>query len=70
MKRKIMGKGHRDNHRARIKIDKAAFDKKHKRRNPNRRKCILCGTETRLHVLTDGVCPKFLNDISVENGKT
>ena len=52
-----MGKGHRDNHKARMKRGKVAFDKKHKRRNPDKKKCNICGTPSRPSVLTDGICP-------------
>ena len=41
-----MGKGHRDNHTARIKRGKSAFDKKAKRRAHVPR-CPVCGNEAR-----------------------
>lgn len=52
-----MGKGHGDNHRARLKRGQAAFDKKKKRRTYKKIKCNLCGTETRPKKLAAGLCP-------------
>lgn len=57
-----MGKGHRDNHRARKKRGQIAFDKKAKRRNPDKIKCNLCGTLTRSGKLQGGLCPICLNN--------
>ena len=52
-----MGKGHRDNFKARKKRGKVAFDKKKKRRaKRNRRPCKICGTVTRLKALKEGAC--------------
>jgi hypothetical protein len=54
-----MGKSHRDNHAARKKRGPEAFAKKAERRTPgpNRRKCRVCGTQTRITKLTAGICP-------------
>ena len=54
-----MGKGHRDNHAARVKRGSKAFGLKAERRavDPNRAKCRCCGTESRTKVLKDGICP-------------
>jgi hypothetical protein len=51
-----MGKGHRDNHAARVKRGPAAFDKKAERREPVSR-CNLCGRECRASKLQGGLCP-------------
>lgn len=55
-----MGKGHRDNHRARKKRGPTAFAKKAQRRSNNsrRNKCVICGTNTRKDKLEEGMCPK------------
>ena len=42
-----MGKGHKDNHRARKKRGSVAFEKKAQRRNSKKRKCHVCGAEAR-----------------------
>lgn len=52
-----MGKGHRDNHAARMKRGSEAFEKKAERREPVT-KCNLCGTECRASKLTAGLCPR------------
>jgi hypothetical protein len=51
-----MGKGHRDNHAARLNRGKAAFAKKAERREPDS-KCNLCGRACRAHKLVGGLCP-------------
>lgn len=51
-----MGKSHRDNHNARKKRGKVAFDKKAKRRTQTKVACNLCGKKTRSHKLTGGLC--------------
>jgi hypothetical protein len=51
-----MGKGHRDNHAARVKRGPDAFAKKAQRRAPGRPKCAVCGTAVRR--LTYGLCAK------------
>lgn len=52
-----MGKGHRDNHEARVKRGKVAFDKKKARRAaPKHPKCNVCGRPTRPQNLTGGIC--------------
>jgi rubrerythrin len=51
-----MGKGHRDNHAARVKRGKVAFDKKAERREPEF-KCNLCGRICREVKLVAGICP-------------
>ena len=58
-----MGKGHRDNHAARVKRGPEAFAKKQERRtpDPNRQKCSVCGTLARASKLTGGVCPVCAN---------
>jgi rubrerythrin len=61
-----MGKGHRDNHKARKKRGPEAFAKKAERRaEPNKIKCNTCGTRTRPEKLVGGNCPicvqRFLN---------
>jgi len=55
-----MGKGHRDNHRARKKRGKVAFDKKAKRRRKITR-CNLCGVKVREKKLIGGLCPICFN---------
>ena len=56
-----MGKGHRDNHKARKKRGKAAFAKKSARRKArteiNRNKCKICGRKCRKDKLVLGGCP-------------
>jgi len=56
-----MGKGHRDNHKARVSRGDAAFKKKAKRRSPDKTPCNLCGTKSRPSVLEGGLCPICLN---------
>lgn len=51
-----MGKGHRDNHAARVKRGATAFAKKAERREPES-KCNLCGTKCRPTKLEGGLCP-------------
>ncbi len=57
-----MGKGHGDNHRARLKRGNVAFDKKTKRRTYKRKKCNLCGTITRPTKIVAGLCPLCFGD--------
>ena len=57
-----MGKGHGDNHRARLKRGKVAFDKKKKRRTEDKIRCNLCGTRTRSIKIKGGLCPICLGD--------
>lgn len=53
-----MGKGHRDNHAARMKRGPEAFEKKAERRAPAAKtKCNICGTPTRPAKLEAGLCP-------------
>lgn len=54
-----MGKGHRDNHAARVKRGPEAFAKKAARRavDETRAKCRACGTLSRKEKLTAGYCP-------------
>lgn len=54
-----MGKGHRDNHAARVKRGPVAFEKKAKRREPEIR-CNLCFTPCREKKLIGGLCPRCL----------
>ena len=54
-----MGKGHRDNHKARKKRGSVAFAKKAARRTPEAR-CTICGTVTRPQRLTGGVCKRCM----------
>jgi len=51
-----MGKGHRDNHAARVKRGPEAFAKKAERREPES-KCNRCGTVCREKKLQAGLCP-------------
>ncbi len=52
-----MGKGHRDNYRARKKRGSAAFAKKAARRAPdNRIKCAMCGQRVRPQTAYQGYC--------------
>jgi len=54
-----MGKGHRDNHAARMKRGDAAFEKKAKRRAVLKKpKCNLCGSRTRPKNLVAGICTR------------
>lgn len=54
-----MGKGHRDNHQARLKRGPVAFKKKAARRaEPKKVKCNLCGTPSRK--IEKGLCPKCI----------
>jgi len=54
-----MGKSHRDNHAARKKRGPEAFAKKAERRAADigHKKCLACGTNTRVSKLEDGLCP-------------
>jgi hypothetical protein len=47
-----MGKGHRDNHKARLK-----------RGDPDKIACNLCGTKSRPSVMVGGLCPKCFNQV-------
>ena len=51
-----MGKGHRDNHAARLKRGAVAFEKKAERRMPEI-KCNQCGRPCREIKLVAGLCP-------------
>lgn len=51
-----MGKGHRDNHAARVKRGPEAFAKKARRRTPRLATCNLCGRKVRPELLEAGVC--------------
>jgi hypothetical protein len=53
---KKMGKGHRDNHAARVKRGSVAFKKKQERRTPEI-KCNLCYRPCRESKLEGGLCP-------------
>lgn len=74
-----MGKGHRDNHKARLKRGSVAFTKKAMRRaiDTNKIKCSACGNEVRVKTLTplpggNGICQrcaKRMGLISEEEGK-
>lgn len=56
-----MGKGHRDNHRARKKRGPVAFAKKAERRAPPKRpKCNGCGNSFNKEDLLGGFCPKCI----------
>ena len=52
-----MGKGHRDNHKARLNRGETAFDKKAKRRNKKTGNCNLCGREFNIKKIISGLCP-------------
>jgi hypothetical protein len=52
-----MGKGHRDNHRARKKRGNVAFAKKAERRAPDLDKCSVCGNRCRQVKQIAGACP-------------
>ena len=56
-----MGKGHRDNHAARMKRGPAAFKKKAKRRanDAGHKKCMICGWASRITSWEKnaGICP-------------
>lgn len=56
-----MGKGHRDNYKARKKRGKKAFAKKNMRRKAQgeiyRNKCKICGRKCRKKKLVQGACP-------------
>jgi hypothetical protein len=55
----MMGKGHRDNHEARLKRGPVAFAKKAKRRaEPKKTKCKVCGTAVRPETLIGNVCAR------------
>lgn len=59
-----MGKGHRDNHAARVKRGTVAFQKKAQRRAYTP-KCQICGTVCRASVLNEnGICPKCVSRLS------
>ena len=62
-----MGKGHRDNHAARVKRGPEAFAKKADRRSDHGMgKCNLCGRPCRDEKLTAGICPVCLpKDLAV-----
>jgi hypothetical protein len=55
-----MGKGHRDNHAARVKRGPAAFAKKAQRRHPKLATCTLCGRKVRPILLKEGLCPAHI----------
>lgn len=54
-----MGKGHRDNFRARRKRGAAAFEKKASRRAPDKKRarCRVCGKWSRASKVVEGFCP-------------
>ena len=52
-----MGKGHGDNHRARLKRP-GSFEKRAARRHPDKIACNLCGTKSRPSVMLGGLCPR------------
>jgi hypothetical protein len=56
-----MGKGHRDNHAARVKRGPEAFQKKAERRAIDRIPCNKCGTKSRPEKLVGGLCPVCLS---------
>lgn len=52
-----MGKGHRDNHAARVKRGSVAFKKKQERRKESSKpKCGVCGNPARRKTMTAGIC--------------
>ena len=57
-----MGKSHRDNHAARVKRGLSAFQKKADRREVDKIPCNICGTKTRPHKVSGGLCPLCLNN--------
>jgi hypothetical protein len=54
-----MGKGHRDNHKARLKRGTVAFEKKKKRRALDyyHLRCITCGGVYKRIKIISGLCP-------------
>lgn len=59
-----MGKGHRDNARARRKRGAAAYSKKHARRSPAPKRamrCTVCGRESRVAKLCCARCGALLH---------
>lgn len=67
-----MGKGHRDNHRARKKRGSTAFAKKAQRRTTGtkRKRCYLCGTNTRVQNLYEGYCTACQNKLGINQAET
>ena len=61
-----MGKGHRDNHRARKKRGSIAFDKKKARRSARAPRCNHCGTKCRKIKQVHGLCPKCCESMGVK----
>ncbi len=53
-----MGKGHRDNHRARKKRGAVAFERKRARRSARAPKCNHCGNKCRIVKQVHGLCPQ------------
>jgi hypothetical protein len=66
-----MGKGHRDNHKARKKRGKVAFDKKAKRRALplNKGKCNICGNVCRKIKMKGDLCSKCFAEAIVRNNQ-
>lgn len=56
-----MGKGHKDNHKARLKRGAIAFKKKAERRKPKRR-CVRCGRISRKTLCTP--CKEIIGEVS------
>lgn len=61
-KETIIGKGHKDNHKARLKRGSAAFEKKASRRKKES-KCSICGGKCRKSKLVLDTCPICLKKI-------
>ena len=68
-----MGKGHRDNHKARKKRGNAAFSKKAARKKAqgevNQNKCKVCGRKCRKKKLVLGACPVCREALSPPQGE-
>ncbi len=61
-----MGKGHRDNHKARKKRGQVAFDKKKARRSARAPRCNHCGNKCRKSKQFEGLCPNCCNVLGIK----
>jgi hypothetical protein len=60
-----MSKGHRDNHKARLKRGPVAFEKKAARRNPKLIRCDVCGSHCRPKLIILGICLNCRNKVVI-----
>lgn len=62
-----MSKSYRNNQKARARRGKAAFMQKAKRQaaTEKRRRCAICGQNTRITKLTEGTCPRCTKRLGI-----